>query len=516
MVLRAGYTVRHVSRTDLATEVLSDEPENVGRVVVIDELDNLVDSADNETERGDMEERYCRLQGYLQHKIKETNAKESKQHQETTVQVTSQMPAVRIDTSKWQFPADVKLADDHKEEVSLAKSKQSRGHYNEFMKGYKDLGHMASVEDKNETRTSLKPYYMPHHGVVKESSSTTKFRVVFNTSEKTTNEISQHLLMVGPAVQEDLHSIVLRFRMHYKIVFSADITKIYRQVQVNPQDIHLQRIIWRPSSDSHLNSYELKTVGTSSASFIVTSMDNPRDLQIDGFSDGSESAYGACIYIRSTDQNGNLTVKILCSRSRVAPFKQLSPPRLELCGAVLLANMDQKISGALKATFSQVRLDRFDGGFSMAKGTENPADIISRGTEPRILKDSELWWYGPHRLRYHESEWPKTPAEVMSEEYSKEQRGQRQDKLQWVTAYCLRFIHNCKNKDTKRHGNLKPRELSEAAILCIKQVQAEVFQQEVHDLLSNQMVSNKSSFKSLSPFLDGRELPRHFQQNTIL
>ncbi|KAJ8884392.1 hypothetical protein PR048_016249 [Dryococelus australis] len=55
--------------------------------VIQDELGSLVDSADNETERADMEERYCRLQDYLQHKIKETDANESKQHQETTVQV---------------------------------------------------------------------------------------------------------------------------------------------------------------------------------------------------------------------------------------------------------------------------------------------------------------------------------------------------------------------------------------------------------------------------------------------
>ncbi|KAJ8894115.1 hypothetical protein PR048_006725 [Dryococelus australis] len=55
--------------------------------------------------------------------------------------------------------------------------------------------------------------------------------------------------MVEPAVQEDLHSIILRFCMH-KIVFSANIVKMYRQT--------LKRIIWRPS-DSNLNCHPLKT-----------------------------------------------------------------------------------------------------------------------------------------------------------------------------------------------------------------------------------------------------------------
>ncbi|KAJ8894116.1 hypothetical protein PR048_006726 [Dryococelus australis] len=64
-------------------------------------------------------------------------------------------------------------------EWQLDKNKQLREHYN--------ICHMAPVEDNNETGTNLKPYYMLHHGVVKESSSTTKFRVGFNASEKKTN-----------------------------------------------------------------------------------------------------------------------------------------------------------------------------------------------------------------------------------------------------------------------------------------------------------------------------------------
>ena len=56
-------------------------------------------------------------------------------------------------------------------------------------------------------------YFLPHHAVVKESSLTTKTRVVFDGSAKTSTGISlNETLMVGPTIQEDLFSIIARFR----------------------------------------------------------------------------------------------------------------------------------------------------------------------------------------------------------------------------------------------------------------------------------------------------------------
>lgn len=48
--------------------------------------------------------------------------------------------------------------------------------------------------------------------------------------------------MVGPTVQQDLLSIILRFRT-FKFVFTADITKMYRQIRVHPTQTRLQRIL---------------------------------------------------------------------------------------------------------------------------------------------------------------------------------------------------------------------------------------------------------------------------------
>lgn len=142
-------------------------------------------------------------------------------------------------------------------------------HYNLFINEYYNLNHMREVTENSSDKL---PYYMPHHAIIKPSSTTTKVRVVFDASMKTSSGLSlNNVLMVGPTVQSDLLSIILRFRLH-KIVMIADITKMYRQIKVDESDIHLQRILWRSSSKEDIKSYELTTVtyGTASAPFLAT------------------------------------------------------------------------------------------------------------------------------------------------------------------------------------------------------------------------------------------------------
>ena len=76
-------------------------------------------------------------------------------------------------------------------------------------------------------------FYLPHHFVTKSDSTTTKLRVVFDASPKTTSNTSLNgNLMVGPKIQSDLFDILLRLRFH-KIVLSADFAKMYRQVALD-------------------------------------------------------------------------------------------------------------------------------------------------------------------------------------------------------------------------------------------------------------------------------------------
>lgn len=138
--------------------------------------------------------------------------------------------------------------------------------YREFLKEYSDLGHLTKIERPKFG------YFMPHHAVIKEKSETTKLRVVFNASCKTSSRKSLNdIQRIGPIVQSDLMSLLLRFRQ-YKYVLIADIEKMYRQIEINPHQRHLQLILWRDEKDKPIDVLQLNTVtyGTASAPFLST------------------------------------------------------------------------------------------------------------------------------------------------------------------------------------------------------------------------------------------------------
>ncbi|XP_055604920.1 uncharacterized protein LOC129753147 [Uranotaenia lowii] len=142
--------------------------------------------------------------------------------------------------------------------------------YREFMTEYIRLGHMELVTECEHT--TKQAYYLPHHPVIRDCSTTTKVRVVFDASSRSSTGVSlNNALMVGPTIQQDLRAIVMRSRT-YPFVLIADIEKMYRQILVHPDDTPLQRIFWRSSPDQPIQTYELKTVtyGTASAPFLAT------------------------------------------------------------------------------------------------------------------------------------------------------------------------------------------------------------------------------------------------------
>ncbi|XP_041781817.1 uncharacterized protein LOC121598685 [Anopheles merus] len=142
--------------------------------------------------------------------------------------------------------------------------------YSKFLQEYLDLGHMEEIpSDRHDIG---KTYYMPHHCVVRPDSLTTKLRVVFDASSSTDTGVSLNdALMVGPSVQDDLLSLLLRFRVP-RFAILADIEKMYRQIWVKESDRPLQRILWKESADDRIRIYQLKTVtyGTACAPYLAT------------------------------------------------------------------------------------------------------------------------------------------------------------------------------------------------------------------------------------------------------
>ena len=82
------------------------------------------------------------------------------------------------------------------------------------------------------------------HGVTKESSSTTKLQVVFDASANTTTGISfNDTLMIGSTLFPSLSVILIRFRT-YSVAITADISKMYRAVEIYEQDRDFHRFVW--------------------------------------------------------------------------------------------------------------------------------------------------------------------------------------------------------------------------------------------------------------------------------
>lgn len=118
-------------------------------------------------------------------------------------------------------------------------------------------------------------------------------------------------------------------------------------------------------------------------------------IELHAFTDASLTVYGACFYIRTINSDNTILVRLLMSKAKVAPFKPISVPPLELCGALLGARLFDKIHNALHTVFNKI-VYRTDstivlGWLKMAPNPLKPF-LQNRLTETQDLTHYYPWY----------------------------------------------------------------------------------------------------------------------------
>ena len=93
------------------------------------------------------------------------------------------------------------------------------------------------------TDTQNVVHYLPHHGVVRTDKSTTKLRVVYDASAKTSGPSLNECLYKGPKFQQLILDILIRFRA-YKVALIADVEKAFLMIAVDEKDRDVLRFLW--------------------------------------------------------------------------------------------------------------------------------------------------------------------------------------------------------------------------------------------------------------------------------
>ena len=108
------------------------------------------------------------------------------------------------------------------------------------------------------------------HAVIKDSSTTTKLRVVFDASARTTSGHSNETLMTDPTLYPPLTDILMRFRT-FPVAISGDVSKMYRAIELSPEDRDYHSFVWRADKSSPAQDFRMKrvTFGVTASPFVA-------------------------------------------------------------------------------------------------------------------------------------------------------------------------------------------------------------------------------------------------------
>ena len=311
-----------------------------------------------------------------------------------------------------------------------------------------------------------------------------------------------------------------------------------------PEEVKAKWLTWQ-SNLEHLRDVALKR------SLDVVSA---KSIQLHHFCDASEFGFGVVTYIRTVNDKGKVTSSILMSKSRLAPIKKTTIPRLELSGAALAVKQDVQLRKELSkeihlqesvfwtdSTIVLSYINNMDKRFHTFVANRiqmihdcsnphqwkhvpsklNPADDISRGQSAKDLIQNQRWWAGPSFLLCAEDRWPEQPPmlaiSVSDKEVKTEVSAFKTEvdtiedpidklikahsswpKLKKAIAWIL-AIREALQKKTKVISRLHTEHLEEAENALIAYIQKQHYGDEIKALKDNKPIDKTSSIKALQP-----------------
>ncbi|XP_011312921.1 uncharacterized protein [Fopius arisanus] len=278
------------------------------------------------------------------------------------------------------------------------------------------------------------------------------------------------------------------------------------------------------------------------------------NIQLHGFAEASKSAMSAVVYIRLKKLNEPASKIIVCAKTRVAPLKEVTIPRLELTAALLLTRL-------IKTTHQMLELNNVvthlwsDSSVALAwitshpsrwkefvhnrvaeiqetlpeatwrhiSGKDNPADCASRGISTNQLIEHPLWWSGPDWLNLEPDQWRQSttdvPAEVSMEAKPSPahpvaaevnvnalaellDRYSTLSKVLQVSATINRAINRFSRQPTPHTPALTPDELDKARLFWVRLTQKQFFASAIRSLRRDHQLPTGHQLTKMTPFLD--------------
>lgn len=283
------------------------------------------------------------------------------------------------------------------------------------------------------------------------------------------------------------------------------------------------------------------------------------EVQLHCFADASEEAFAAALYWRIR-HGSEYTVAFIVGKTRCAPLKLLSVPRLELQAAVMatrlyntvcknhnvditqtvfwtdsrtvlqwLRSTERRFKPFVAHRVSEVLDSTKAAWWRWVPTKENVADDATRSRPTAPFDPDGRWSRGPGFLRLGESEWPKTPelnvgiGSELEEEIRHRFAGVIEAgnsifglysswfRLRRIAGWMLRFAYNlrCKKRGLpRRTGPLMADELWATTEQLCRVAQADHFAAEYAALLRGDKICKRSSIASLMPYLDEQKTMR--------